>query len=73
MLFGLTKLMAGFKKPKCKILGFDASGEVESVGKIKSVIDKTFPLSQTAEAHRYYEEGHAKGKVVITVEHNYKT
>lgn len=33
LLFGMTKLMAGFRKPKCKILGFDVSGEVESVGK----------------------------------------
>ena len=33
MLYGMTKLMAGFKKPKHKILGFDVSGEVESVGK----------------------------------------
>ena len=33
MLFGMTKLMAGFKKPKYNILGFDVSGEVESIGK----------------------------------------
>ena len=33
LLFGMTKLMAGFKKPKANILGFDASGEVVSVGK----------------------------------------
>ena len=33
MLFGITKLMAGFKKPKTQILGFDISGEVEAVGK----------------------------------------
>ncbi|NVM37349.1 MAG: NAD(P)-dependent alcohol dehydrogenase, partial [Candidatus Lokiarchaeota archaeon] len=33
MLFGITKLMAGFKKPKVEILGFDVSGEVESIGK----------------------------------------
>ncbi|MHA2009682.1 MAG: alcohol dehydrogenase catalytic domain-containing protein [Candidatus Hodarchaeales archaeon] len=33
LLFGMTELMAGFKKPKHKILGFDVSGEVESVGK----------------------------------------
>jgi len=36
-------------------------------GKIKTVIDRTYPLSETAEAHRYAEQGHAKGKVVITV------
>ncbi len=32
LLYGVTKLMAGFKKPKSKILGFDVSGEVVSVG-----------------------------------------
>jgi NADPH2:quinone reductase len=32
LLFGMTKLMAGFKKPKYDILGFDVSGEVEAVG-----------------------------------------
>lgn len=42
-------------------------------GHIKSVIDKCYPLSQTAEAIRYLEEGHARGKVIITVGHNNKT
>jgi len=37
-------------------------------GKIKSVVDKVYPLSQLAEAHRYYEEGHPKGKIVITLQ-----
>jgi NADPH:quinone reductase-like Zn-dependent oxidoreductase len=37
-------------------------------GKMKPVIDRTYKLSETADALRYLEQGHARGKVVITVE-----
>jgi NADPH:quinone reductase-like Zn-dependent oxidoreductase len=36
-------------------------------GKITPVIDRTYPLSQTPETIRYLEDGHARGKIVITV------
>jgi NADPH:quinone reductase-like Zn-dependent oxidoreductase len=42
--------------------------ELLEAGKIVPVIDRQYPLSHTAEAIRYLEEGHARGKVIITVE-----
>ena len=42
-------------------------------GKVVPVIDRRYPLSEAVEALRYLEEGHAKGKVVITVPHDNDT
>jgi NADPH:quinone reductase-like Zn-dependent oxidoreductase len=36
-------------------------------GKLTPVIDRTYPLAEVPEAIRYLQEGHARGKVVITV------
>jgi NADPH:quinone reductase-like Zn-dependent oxidoreductase len=43
--------------------------ELIEAGKVTPVIDRTYPLSEATEAFRYMNEGHAQGKVVISVEH----
>lgn len=58
-------------KPNKKDLVF--MKELLEAGKVKPVIDQCYPLRETADALRYLEEGHAKGKVVITVAKNNET
>ena len=64
-LAGSRKLGALTVKPN-RDLAF--MKELIEAGKVNPVVDRCYPLAETAEAFRYYGEGHARGKVVITVE-----
>jgi len=66
-----SKTMGGMMvKPNKNDLVF--MKELLEAGKVVPVIDRRYPLSEVAEAFHYIGEGHAKGKVVITVEQNSK-
>ena len=65
------KMVHFLAKPNKKDLTFIK--ELLETGKVKPVIDGCYPLSEVAGAFRYMEEEHARGKVVITVEHDDKT
>ena len=64
-MIGSKKMGNLTAKPNKKDLTF--MKELLEAGKVVPVIDKRYPLSEVAEALRYLGEGHAKGKIVITV------
>jgi NADPH:quinone reductase-like Zn-dependent oxidoreductase len=59
------KMIPYLGKPNMEDVIF-VRGLIEA-GKVTPVIDRVYPLSEVAEAHRYVEKGHARGKVIITM------
>jgi NADPH:quinone reductase-like Zn-dependent oxidoreductase len=75
----LGRMLRGFlgsrllRQPVVPFLSWESTEDLLSLseliesGKVTPVIDRTFPLSETPDAIRHLESGHAFGKVVITV------
>lgn len=75
-----SKRKKSLKKSGIYVSAFDLSGNIKlkvkdliylkelcEAGKLRTVIDKCYPMEQIVEAHRYVDKGHKKGNVVITI------
>lgn len=72
-LFGGKRIKSsstGMLPVKTRLAYLEEIKELLNTGKIKTVIDRKYALQQMAEAHRYVEEGHKKGSVVIEINKN---
>ncbi len=65
LMTGGKKMVSMLTKPNQEDVGF--MKELLETGKVTPVIDRRYTLTEVPEAIRYLEEGHARGKVVITV------
>ncbi|MEK3854124.1 NAD(P)-dependent alcohol dehydrogenase [Cytobacillus sp. FSL H8-0458] len=76
MVMGPWISLTGFKKMSSMLQRQNQEdliymSELIEAGKVKPVIDRSFKLSEVDKAFRYFEEGHAQGKVVITITEDY--
>jgi NADPH:quinone reductase-like Zn-dependent oxidoreductase len=78
MLLGPLLSLIGSKKTRFFMANINKKDlvvlkDLLEAGKVVPIIDRRYPLSDVAEALRYLGEGHAQGKVVVTVEHSNDT